>query len=155
MPKLPQPTSSEPVPAGTYKVQISKYEHGHSKNKGTPQITWTARVAKGDCEGQTIWDRTMMTENSLWRVANLLGACGLTFPVDVDTDSAFFDLICQTAVGRTSFWRVEEKTLETGNVVNEVKGYAKDEDQPTVEVEDETSGPGWITEDKEETKKDK
>ena len=143
---LPKPSSNEPKPAGTYKVQIKKYEHGHSSKQGTPQLTWTAGIVGGDYDGQSLWERNIMVETSAWRCSNLLGACGLVFPAGVDTDSAYFNLLCQAAIGRITFWRVEEKTLESGQVVNEVKDYAQDPDQEPVEVQDESVAPAWIEE---------
>lgn len=145
MPKLPKPSSRNPVPAGTYKVRLVNYEHGHSSKKGTPQITWKAEIIDPeDFSGQNLWDRTIMIENCLWRVANLLAACSLDFPDDVDTDSMFFNTICQTALGRTSYWQVTEKMLDTGTMVNEVKDYRSDEDQELLEVSSEEEAPDWL-----------
>ena len=144
MVKLPKPTSNEPKPAGTYKVQIKKYEHGASSVQKTPQITWTAGIIGGDYDGQSLWERNVMKETSAWRCSNLLGACGLIFPEGIDSDSAYFDLLCQSAIGRTCYWRVEEKTLESGKVVNEIKDYATDPDQEPIEVEDDNKAPAWI-----------
>ena len=85
-----------------------------------------------------------MVENSLWRLANLLGACSLDFPSDIDTDSAFFNAICNAALGRTTFWNASEKTLETGSIVNEIKDYHTDDDQELLEVKAEADAPDWI-----------
>ena len=87
-----------------------------------------------------------MVENSIWRVSNLLGSCGIVFPVGVDTDSPYFELLCKSAIGRTAYWRVEEKTLESGMMVNEVKDYAEDEEQEPIEVKDESEAPAWVEE---------
>ena len=147
MPKLPPPSSREPVPAATYKVKIKKYEHGHSKKKGTPQITWIAEIIDGEFSGRSLYDRTIMVDTSVWRVSNLLGSCGLVFSSGMDTDSAFFEELCAAALGRTSFWRVEEKTLENGNVINEIMDYRNDEDQETLEVtEPKEATPAWVEE---------
>ena len=147
MPKLPKPSSREPVPAGTYKVRILNFEHGVSSKKGTPQITWKAEIlSPEEFAGKHIWDRTIMVENSLWRLANLLGACSLDFPSDIDTDSAFFSVICQSALGRTTFWNISEKTLDTGTLVNEIKDYHADDDQELLEVKSETDAPAWVEE---------
>ena len=142
--KLPQPISRKPVPAGTYKVRIISYEHGHSSKKGTPQITWKAEIVAGDFEGQNLWDRTIMVEASGWRVSNLLGACSLDFPKDVDTDSQLFTSMCRESIGRKTYWLVEQKTLDTGKVVNEIKDYIADEDQEVITVVAESDSPDWM-----------
>ena len=145
MPKLPKPSSSEPVPAGTYKVRIVSYEHGHSRKKGTPQITWKAEVIEPqEFEGKIIFERTMMVDTSLWKLANLLGNCGLDFPADVDTDSSFFSAICQASLGRVTYWNIAQKTLDTGTTVNEVKDYRSDEDQELLQVKPESDSPNWL-----------
>lgn len=144
--KLPKSSSREPVPAGMYKVRILSYEHGHSSKKGTPQITWKVEIIDGEQQGQPLWDRTMMVEASLWRLANLLGACGLDFPADVDTDSPFFTTICQAALGRVTFWNVAQKTLDGGTLTNEVKDYHRDDEQELLEVKPEADAPDWVEE---------
>jgi len=125
------------VTAGTYRVRIKKFEHGHSKTKGTPQITWQAEIIDGEFSGRTLWDNTIMVDNSVWRVSNLLASTGLVFTAGIDTDSQYFDDLCSASVGRTSYWLVSEKTLETGSIVNEVKDYRNDEDQEPFELEPE------------------
>jgi len=142
--KLPQPSSKKPVPSATYKVRLISYEHGHSKNKGTPQITWKAEILEGEFAGQNLWERTIMTESSLWKTSNLLGACSLDVSKGVDTDSPLFTALCQAAMGRKSYWQVLEKTLDTGKVVNEIKDYAVDEDQELLEVAMDSNAPDWI-----------
>jgi hypothetical protein len=87
-----------------------------------------------------------MLDTSVWRVSNLLGACGIVFPAGVDTDSPYFDLLCKSAIGRTSYWRAEEKTLESGQVVNEIKDYAEDESQEPIEVKNEDDDAPWVEE---------
>ena len=146
MPKLPRPSNSEPVPVATYKVRLLNYEHGHSSNKGTPQITWKSEIIDGEFEGRQVRDVTYMGEASLWRVANLLGACGLDFPEGIDTDSPFFNTLCQKALGRTTYWNVGQKNLESGTTVNEVKDYRADYEQEVIEVVQETDAPAWVEE---------
>lgn len=156
MPTLPKPSSFEPVPAGTYKVRVVNYEHGHSSVKGTPQIKWKAEIIEPeDFKGKFLWDRTIMVDSSVWRVANLLGACGLDFKEGIDTDSDFFNQLCQASLGRTTFWLVDEKTLDSGTMVNEIKGYNNDRDQEMLEVTPTDDTPGWIEEEQQpkETKK--
>jgi len=155
MPKLPKPSSFEPVAAGTYKVRVLNYEHGHSSVKGTPQMKWKAEIIEPEAsKGKFLWDRTVMVDSSVWRVANLLGACGLVFPEGVDTDSDFFNQICQASLGRTTYWLVQEKVLDSGSVVNEIKSYQTDSDQETTEVTATKDEPAWL-EEEEKPKKGK
>ena len=145
MVKLPKPTSNEPKPAGTYKVQIKKWERGESSNKKTPQISWTAGIVGGDYDGQNLWERNFITEKSFFRCSNLLAACGLVFPDGVDSESSYFKLLCDSAIGRTTYWRIEEREYD-GKLSNEVKDYAQDPEQEPIEVEDESAAPAWVEE---------
>lgn len=142
MPKLPKPTTAVHIPPGTYKVVIKKLEFGTSKNKGTPQIRWSAEILEGDLAGKPIFDTTYLGESSLWRVSNLLASAGLVFPENVDTNSPYFDLLCKCSVGRSMYWTTVDETVED-KVVYRVKRYFPDEDLAPLEVKDETAAPSW------------
>jgi len=123
---------------------IKKYEHGHARTKGTPQITWIAEILEGDFIGQSLYEVTYMIEASLWKVTNLLAATGLIFPIGVDTDSPFFDQLCQDALGRSTYWLVVQETYE-GKIKNDITDYAIDKDQESLEVSETLAkGPDWV-----------
>ena len=138
MPKLPPPSEGNPkVPSGTYKVRLLSYEHCQAKT-GTPQIRWKAEIIEPDDHaGQTIVDHTAMTDAAVWRVSNLIGACGLKFTPNIDTTSSYFDQLCEATKGRTAFWRNEVGKDKNGNDRNNIKGFEVDTDQEVVEFAEE------------------
>lgn len=139
MPQLPAPAEGNPiVPSGTYKVKVSSYEHVTAKSTGTPQIRWKAEILEpAENVGVTLVEHTAMTDKAMWKVSNLIGACGLKFTPGIDTTSSYFDQLCQACIGRTTYWRNEVGKDNSGNDRNNINGFEIDKDQEVVEFKEE------------------
>ena len=130
-------------PTGTYKVQISSVKRTVSKNKNTPGITWISTVVSPeDYTGRGLSVTTWTNDSSLWRVARLVEACGITGVPNVDTESEAFLDICKSCIGRTLYWRNEQREYE-GNPQNNVVDFQPDPDQATTEFVQDAGVPDW------------
>lgn len=141
-----QKESGVPIyPKGTYKVLICKWERGESKDKKTPQIKWTAEVQVPlEHAGRPMQDFTSLTEAALWKVVKLIQGCGIDTSKlkKIDTNSRAFENILNHCINRTSYWYVEDKTTPSGKLVNDVKSYIVDKEQPIIEPA-ETEDVKW------------
>lgn len=138
MPKLPPPSEGNPiVPTGTYKVRVLSQEHCQAKT-GTPQIRWKSEILEpSEQAGTIIVDHTAMTDAAIWRVSNLIGACGIKFDSGIDTTSQYFDQLCQACIGRTTYWRNEVGKDQAGSDRNNIKAFETDKDQEVIEFAEE------------------
>jgi hypothetical protein len=120
--KLPEAGNNPVFPAGTYKVRIESFEFTKAST-GTKQILWKARIEEPEAhEGRTLSTYTALTEAAIWKVSNLIGACGVNFePNAIDTDKADFVTLCNLTKGRTSYWLnadgTDNKGLPRNNIV--------------------------------------
>lgn len=80
----------EPIPAGIYKVQVSKCEDRVGKQKGTKYLNWTLTVTADHPQysGRNLWLATMLEpREALFKLKNLCEAVGGGFDATgVDTD---------------------------------------------------------------------
>ena len=67
------------LPEGDYKVKVRKVSHDTSKN-GNPMLIWDFEIIEGKHRGKVLHERTMLMENSYWRLKQLLEAMGITVP---------------------------------------------------------------------------
>lgn len=67
-------------PPSDYAVQVIKAETGHSKEKHTPQLTFTLQVTSGEFKGKKIRYDCYLVPQSLWTLRNLLEAAGKKVP---------------------------------------------------------------------------
>jgi hypothetical protein len=138
-------TSQSPLyPAGTYKVKIESFEHVVARTK-TRQIRWKAKIVEPvEHAGRILVDHTALTDAALWKVANLIYACGIdTLKLsNMDINSKAFSDVCNGCVGRTTYWRNEQVLDNKGNQKNSIVEYRRDEDQtPLEEVKEDA--PDW------------
>jgi len=68
------------VREGDYRLKAVKAEYGESKSSGNPMITWTFEFQEKPYKGKKIYDRTVLTDKSLWRLHQLLTAMGVKVP---------------------------------------------------------------------------
>jgi len=143
MAKLPEPATNMVFPTGTYLVKIQSFERTTAKT-GTQQIRWKAEIVEPkEHVGRIIVEHTALTEKAMWKVANLIGACGVTFQPNVDSDSGYFTGLCGATIGRKSYWRVEEAVDNKGNPCNEIVRFEIDTTQDPTKFEGE-SEPEWL-----------
>ena len=138
MVKLPEPGNSGPVfPAGTYKVRVLKHEHTVAKSSGNKQIQWKAQIIEPEeHKGRPISSFTTLTPAAIWKVSNLIAACGVKFdPNSIDTDSQAFLFLCDLCKERTAYWFNAEDTDQNGNPRNNVAKFEVDKDQDEIEFQ--------------------
>lgn len=65
---------------GDYAAKITNAEIMHSEDKGTPGIRVTFKLTSGKVKGGVVSDRFWLSPKALWRVRQLLEACGMKVP---------------------------------------------------------------------------
>lgn len=106
------------VMPGTYRVQVEDAENTESANKN-PMINLWFTILEGEFAGQTVTDRLVLTEKSLFRVVGFMQAIGLPTPkkrIKINT---------RQFVGRTLDIEVDDGDPYNGRVRSEVRGYRK------------------------------
>lgn len=121
------------VPEGTYKVIVDDVEPDTAKS-GNPMVNVWFRIHGGDYDGQTITDRLVLTEKSMFRVVGFLQALGIKTPKKrLSIDISKF-------VGRSMEITVRDGDPYNGRIKSEVSGYAriteKAEKQSTADIDD-------------------
>ena len=106
------------VAPGRYRVQVEDAESAESAAKN-PMVNLWFRIVGGDFDGQTIVDRLVLTERSLFRVVGFMQALGLPTP------KKRLKLNLNQFVGRTLEIDVEDGEPYNGRVKSEVRGYIK------------------------------
>ena len=75
---IPEGAESGLIPAGDqYIGRCLGFVHEESKSSGNPMLTWTFTMHEGDYKGMdfTLW--TTLTENSMWKMSDVLTALGI------------------------------------------------------------------------------
>jgi len=67
------------IPEGDYPVVVKGVKHETSK-AGNPMLVWEFEITEGKHKGKVLRDRTVLQENSLWKLKQLLEAMGITVP---------------------------------------------------------------------------
>lgn len=113
----------ETLPAGTYKVQINKWEKCVART-GTEQIRVYATVVEGDHEGKPLADHLAMSEKAGWRVMWFINEALGWEDEDrkavgrIAIGSEKFNRCFDLAKGRTMFWTVAvDPTYKNNKVV--------------------------------------
>lgn len=106
------------VMPGTYRVQVEDAENTESANKN-PMINLWFTILEGEFAGQTVTDRLVLTEKSLFRVVGFMQAIGLPTP------KRRIKLNTRQFVGRTLDIEVDDGDPYNGRVRSEVRGYRK------------------------------
>lgn len=137
------------VPEGTYKVIVDDVEPDTAKS-GNPMVNVWFRIHGGDYDGQTITDRLVLTEKSMFRVVGFLQALGIKTP------KKRLSLDISKFVGRSMEITVRDGDPYNGRIKSEVSGYAriteKAAKQSEADIEDVSDEPTDYDEDVEPAK---
>lgn len=107
------------VEPGNYEVVVEDIESAKS-NAGNPYLTvWLRIDSEGEHKGETLLDRLVLTEKSLWRVVAFLQA------VNVPTPRKRLSIPYRLLLGKRLVVTVEDGDPYNGTVRSEVRGYAK------------------------------
>lgn len=96
----------DPIPEGPYTLRLTEVEATTSKTTQKPMWVWKWEVAEGEHEGYSLFDRTVIQENMMWKIAQIFAAFGV--PNDTHTDN----LIGQ---GRSVVATVKQEVIQSGN----------------------------------------
>jgi hypothetical protein len=140
-------SSNNPIyPEGTYKVRIASFERVTAKT-GTKQLRWRATIVlPEEHAGRSFVEHTPLTDKSLWKVAGLISACGIdtTKLENMGTDTALFDKVCHTCVGRTAMWRNAAGVSQDGNPRNNIVEYRPDPKQSVEVFSGDSDAPSFV-----------
>lgn len=130
------------VPEGRYRVRVADAEQDRS-NAGNDMINLWLDIVGGDEDGQTIVDRLVLTEKSLFRVVGFMQALGLQTP------KKRLSVNIQQWIGRVLDIDVEDGDPYNGRVKSEVRGYSrvKQGAKPAEPVQDDETGGDYGTPD--------
>jgi len=103
---------SDFIPAGEYKMQVTKIEHFVSPSKDTPGYTFTFEVVGGEYDGLTVQHTYWLTPAAIGILQGVLKSCGITYKgkgVNV-----------RNAVGKTVIVKIKIKKGDKGGEFSEV-----------------------------------
>jgi hypothetical protein len=131
------------IPEDDYRVRVKSVRH-ETSNNGNPMLLWEFEITTGKFKGKVLRDRTMLMENSLWRLKQLLEAMGISVPSKrVALDLARYPgmELGVTAVDDEYEGRISSKVSDYINiaVLDEDEG---DEDEEEVEEQPASSKKG-------------
>jgi hypothetical protein len=106
------------VPPATYRVQVEDVEATESAAKN-PMINLWFTILDGEFQGQTLTDRLVLTEKSLFRVVGFMQAIGLPTP------KKKLKVNIRQFVGRVLDVEVSDGEPYNGRIRSEVRGYIK------------------------------
>lgn len=124
------------LPSGTKLVKITEWEKV-SASTGTQQIRWHANVERPEDEaGSSLVEHTPLTEKSLWKLANLVAACGIDTKAlgKMTVGTPAFVKVLNACKGRRVYWNVYQDSYDGGDLKNKVKDYKKDDEQEELDV---------------------
>lgn len=126
------------VPPATYRVQVEDVELTESSNKN-PMVNMWFTILDGEFAGQTVTDRLVLTEKSMFRVVGFMQGIGLPTP------KKKLKMNIRQFVGRTLDVEIDDGEPYNGRIRSEVRGYRKiakveqTEDVTAEDVEDADS----------------
>lgn len=106
------------VPEDTYRVQVEDAEITTS-SAGNTMINLWFTILEGEFHGQTVTDRLVLTEKSLFRVVGFMQGIGLPTPKQK------LKLNVRQFVGRVLDIEVSDGEPYNGRIRSEVRGYKK------------------------------
>jgi len=106
------------VPQGTYVVVVDDAEPAESQAKN-PMVNLWFRITGGEFDGQTITDRLVLTEKSLFRVVAFMQAVGLPTP------RQRIKVNIRQFIGKRLLIDVSDGEPYNGRIRSEVRGYTK------------------------------
>lgn len=132
-------------PEGTYKVTVDSYERTEAKT-GTKQVRFRASILEPvEHQGRQIVEHCALTDKALWKIANLIHACGIDtakLPV-VETGSPAFDSVLKACIGKKAYWRLVVTKDKSGNDKNDVVNYKLDPDNAVQEISIDEDAPDF------------
>lgn len=139
------------VPEDDYLVKVVSVKHDTSKSSGNPMLVWEFEIVDGKFAGKKLRDRTVLQENSLWKLKQLLEAMGVEVP------SKRVALQLQNYIGRTLGVTTVDDEYE-GRVSSKVADYVsldvlEDVDDDDDDDEDEEPAPKKSKKGKKKSKK--
>lgn len=84
--------SFDPIPAGTYRMEITGVEERAVKNEGgknpvgTPMLNWEFTVKDGEYDGRHVWMNTVLAGGGLGQLKSLIRATGRFTDDDLNGD---------------------------------------------------------------------
>src|SRR5690606_14023648 len=111
-------TSGARVKPGRYRVQVEDAELAKASS-GNQMINLWFRIVGGEFNGQTLVDRLVLTEKSLFRVVGFMNAIGLPTP------KKRIKVNLRKFIGKTLDVDVDDGEPYRGSVRSEVRGYLR------------------------------
>lgn len=139
------------VPPGTYRVQVEDAEVT-TASSGNTMINVFLRIMGGEFDGQTLLDRLVLTEKSMFRVVGFMQGIGLPTPrkrLKVST---------RNFIGKVLDVQVDDGEAYQGRIRSEIRGYlkvAKDEQPEVTDLEDPEDSASEDEDEDEEVTSDK
>ena len=133
-------------PAGTYKVSITGYEQVEAKT-GTKQIRWKAAILEPkEYFNKPVTLHTPLTEKSLWKIAKLVGACGIELKSlgKNEIGSRAFLNVLDRCLRRTCYWHLAIVPDNQGRERNEIDDFQMDTEQMVEETIKEDEIPEFL-----------
>ena len=106
------------VDPGPYRVVVEDAESAESAAKN-PMVNLWFRIVGGEFDGQTITDRLVLTEKSLFRVVGFMQA------INLPTPKKRLKVNIRQFVGKTLDVDVDDGDPYNGRIRSEVRGYKK------------------------------
>ena len=146
MAKYADRSNIEVLPAGNYKVELTKWEKCVART-GMEQIRFYATVKDGEHTDKPLVDHIALSDAAHWRVAWFIKeALGwdkedMKGVGKMEIGSEKFNRCFDLAKNRTMFWVVSIDATYNNNKVVE---YINDPDAGKVEVDDLEDVPEWV-----------
>lgn len=128
----------EPIPAGKYLAVITESEMKPTKNGSGQYLQLTFQVLDGPCKGRLVWSRLNLHNSNATTVqiaqqelSSICRAVGVLTPSD-SVELHNIPLVVTVKL---------KKRDDTGDLTNEVKGYAKRESAPASAVPAQAPNP--------------
>lgn len=134
-------TTFDPIPAGKYLAAIIESEMKPTKSKNGEYLEFTFQVLEGEFKGRKLWARLNLNNPNATTVKIARGelsaicrAVGVMAPND-STELHNLPLVITVRC---------KKRKDTGEITNEIKGYAKREAASGTPQQAQTDTPPWL-----------
>ncbi len=131
----------DPIPAGDYRVVLTKSELRDTKAKDGKYLELEFEVIEGELKGRKVWDRLTLNHANATavkiaqaRLSSLCRACGVMTPKD-STELHNLPVIAKVKL---------KKRQDTGELANQIAAYAPKESATVAKpVQAATDTPPW------------
>lgn len=129
------------IDEGVYSVKILKAEEGTTQN-GDDMIKATFQILKGDFKGQNLFDNFPIVDKALWKLKQMLEACGKKAEGKVAIDIAkLVGLTCKVNVEHEEY-----RSKERAKITEYISATSSAEEDETASEED-VSDDDWSEDD--------